>query len=156
MKLHALINVSIFLCRSARGEFGEYHVRSTSAIVAIARATVKVSLDTYRYAETCPGHRATAQGRIRIDITAYSDAFVCFTPTASLPCLGHVNAPGDKVHVRDARVRVAWTAHRRWQDNFSRIIIHNKILYHRIKSCRDLPYCPNGSISIENITIINI
>jgi len=35
---------------------------------------------------------------------AYSGAFVYFTPAASLPCLGHVNALEDKVHVRDARV----------------------------------------------------
>lgn len=33
-------------------------------------ARAKMPADTYRYAETCPEQRATAQGRIRIDITA--------------------------------------------------------------------------------------
>jgi len=62
--------LSFFVDRRG-GEFGGYHVRSTSAVIVdIARAIAKVSPDTYRYAETCPGHRATAQGRIRIDITA--------------------------------------------------------------------------------------
>lgn len=49
----------------------------------------KMPEGTYRRAGTCPGHRATTQGRIRIDITANVRrwCFVCFKPTASSPCL---------------------------------------------------------------------
>lgn len=112
-KLHAtLIDVLLSFSLTISLEDTQPRDESTSGIIDIARAVCKkVSPDTYQYAETCPGHRAAAQGRVRIDTTANvraGGAFVCFKPVASLPCLEHVNARGDKAK-RTCAMR-AWHA----------------------------------------------
>lgn len=92
-----------YLSLSIGGKFGGTpRVRGTSAIVDIARSR------SQRCLRTRTGMQKRAQATARLlkaasvltSSRAYGGALVCFKPAASLPCLGHVNARGDKVHVR--------------------------------------------------------
>lgn len=78
--------VSLRPTAGSLGGFSTWRTSRRGEIGDIARSTAckETSSNTYWYAETCPGRRATVQGRIRIDIIGNVRPMASFVLSRSL------------------------------------------------------------------------